>query len=94
MGGAVPVMAAKNIRFNQTSLALEAAIGGQGLALAGSFFVERDIAAGRLVPLFDTALRVGVDFYIVAPRKPRHAASVEAVRTWLQQEGAKFKEPR
>lgn len=91
MGQAAPVMAAKNIRFNQTSLALEAAIGGQGLALAGSFFIEEDITAGRLMPLFGTQLRVGVDFYVVAPRKSRHAASVHAVRAWLLQESAAFK---
>ncbi|MCR6497470.1 transcriptional regulator GcvA [Shinella sp. CPCC 101442] len=91
MGKTAPVMAAKNIRFNQTSLALEAAIGGQGLALASSFFIEEDIAAGRLMRLFETELRVGGDFYIVAPRKPRHAASVEAVRGWLLRESAKFK---
>ncbi|RWE25882.1 MAG: LysR family transcriptional regulator, partial [Mesorhizobium sp.] len=46
--GHVPT-AAKNIRFNQTSLAIEAAIAGQGLALASLFFVEDDIASGRLV---------------------------------------------
>ncbi|MEZ0167460.1 transcriptional regulator GcvA [Microvirga sp. TS319] len=73
----------KNIRFNQTSLAIEAAIAGQGLALTSLFFVEDDLAAGRLVRLFATELRVGSDFYIVSPRKPRHAASVAAVRAWL-----------
>jgi len=89
MGKAAPLMASKNIRFNQTSLALEAAIGGQGLALASGFFVEEDIAAGRLVRLFGIELRVGADFYVVAPRKPRHAASVEAVRGWLLRESVK-----
>ncbi|MBL0405621.1 transcriptional regulator GcvA [Microvirga aerilata] len=73
----------KNIRFNQTSLAIEAAIAGQGLALTSLFFVEDDLASGRLVRLFATELRVGSDFYIVSPRKPRHAGSVAAVRAWL-----------
>jgi LysR family transcriptional regulator, glycine cleavage system transcriptional activator len=74
---------AKNIRFNQTSLAIEAAIAGQGLALTSLFFVEDDLASGRLVRLFPTELRVGSDFYVVAPRKARHPGSVAAVRTWL-----------
>ena len=91
MGKAAPVMAAKNIRFNQTALALEAASGGQGLALASEFLIEDDIAAGRLVRLFETHLRVETDFYIVAPRKPRHAASVEAVRGWLLREAGKYR---
>jgi LysR family transcriptional regulator, glycine cleavage system transcriptional activator len=73
----------KNIRFNQTALAIAAAIAGQGLALTSLFFVEDDLASGRLVRLFPTELRVGSDFYIVSPRKPRHPASVSAVRKWL-----------
>ncbi|GMB81997.1 transcriptional regulator GcvA [Shinella zoogloeoides] len=91
MGKAAPVSASKNIRFNQTALALEAARGGQGLALASEFLVEDDIAGGHLVRLFETRMRIGVDFYVVAPHKPRHAASVEAVRGWLLKESAKHR---
>ncbi|CDM58976.1 MULTISPECIES: LysR substrate-binding domain-containing protein [Rhizobium] len=74
---------AKNIRFNQTSLALEAAIAGQGLALTSTFFVEDDITSGRLLRVLPTELTVGSDFYVVSPRKPRHPASVAAVKRWL-----------
>jgi len=75
--------AVKNIRFNQTSLAIEAAVAGQGLALASTFFVEDDIASGRLLRVLPTELRVGSHFYVVSPRKPRHPHSVAAVRSWL-----------
>ena len=64
----------KNIHVKQTSLAIEAAIVGQGLALTSLFFVEDDLAAGPLVRLFATELRVGADFYIASPREPRDAA--------------------
>jgi LysR family glycine cleavage system transcriptional activator len=80
--GHVPT-AAKNIRFNQTSLAIEAAIAGQGLALASLFFVEDDIASGRLVRPIPAVLAASSDFYVVSPRKPRHPAPVAAVRGWL-----------
>ncbi|MBZ9792217.1 LysR family transcriptional regulator [Rhizobium sp. 3T7] len=80
---ATPLTGAKNIRFNQTSLAIEAAIAGQGLALTSTFFVEDDLAAGRLLRVLPTELTVGTDFYVVSPRKPRHLASVAAVRSWL-----------
>jgi len=80
--GHVPT-AAKNIRFNQTSLAIEAAIAGQGLALASLFFVEDDIASGRLVRPIAAVLAASSDFYVVSPRKPRHPAPVAAVRSWL-----------
>jgi LysR family glycine cleavage system transcriptional activator len=79
-GTAAPV---KNIRFNQTSLAIEAAVAGQGLALASTFLVEDDIAAGRLLPVLSTELHIGADFYVVSPRKSRHPHSVAAVRSWL-----------
>lgn len=75
--------AAKNIRFNQTSLAIEAAIAGQGLALASLFFVQDDIDAGRLARPFPTELRVGSDFYLVSPRKRRHPEPIAAVWNWL-----------
>jgi LysR family transcriptional regulator, glycine cleavage system transcriptional activator len=87
--------AAKNIRFNQTAHAIEAAIAGQGMVLASRFFVEEDIRTGRLVRLFAGDMRAGADFYAVSPRKPRHAASVAAVRAWLATTGGQaFRSPR
>lgn len=87
--------AAKNIRFNQTAHAIEAAIAGQGMVLASWFFVEEDIRTGRLVRLFAGDMRAGADFYAVSPRKPRHAASVAAVRAWLATTGGQaFRSPR
>jgi LysR family transcriptional regulator, glycine cleavage system transcriptional activator len=73
----------KNIRFNPRSRDIEAAIASQELALTSLFLVEGDLAAGPLVRLFATELRVGTDFYIASPREPRHAASVAAVMAWL-----------
>lgn len=77
------IASAKNIRFNQTSLAIEAAIAGQGLALASLLFVQEDIASGRLVRPFPTELSARPDFYIVSPGKARHLDSVAKVRGWL-----------
>src|SRR5690606_9152481 len=79
------IASAKNIRFNQASLAIDAAIAGQGLALASLFFVQEDIASGRLVRPFATELRVEADFYLVSPRKPRHPEPIAAVRSWLME---------
>lgn len=73
-----------NIRFNQTALAIEAAIAGQGLALASHFFVGDDLRGGRLSRVFPgVEVRTGADFYVISPRKPRHPAPVAAVRQWL-----------
>ena len=75
--------ARRNLRFNHTSLAIDAALAGQGIALCSRSFVAEDLAAGRLVQVFGTRLRTGDDFYLLHPRKPRNAAAVEAVRSWL-----------
>jgi LysR family glycine cleavage system transcriptional activator len=77
---------AKNIRFNQTSLAIEAAMAGQGIALTPRFFVADDLAAGKLVFCFGVELRTDADFYVVAPRRVRSASHVTAVRDWLREQ--------
>jgi LysR family glycine cleavage system transcriptional activator len=79
---AVPV-GQKSIRFNQTALALDAAIAGQGLALASSFFVQNDIAARRLEQVFGEGQKFGADFYLVAPTKARQPQTVRRVADWL-----------
>lgn len=73
----------KNVRFNQTSLAIEAAIAGQGLALASHFFVQDDLRSGRLRCVSDQQLDLDTGFYLVWPRKSRHAAAQAVVRQWL-----------
>ncbi|VVE48725.1 LysR family transcriptional regulator [Pandoraea capi] len=83
-----PLSAAKNVRFNQTALAIDAAVAGQGLALAHRDFVATEIAAGRLVRLFDTELRTGAGFYIVYPRRARHAGQIADVHEWLLREAS------
>ncbi|HEV7367523.1 transcriptional regulator GcvA [Arenibaculum sp.] len=70
-------------RFSQTLLAIDAAVAGQGLAVASRFLVEQDLEAGRLVLAFDGSMRGGTDFYVVAPRKPRDPAATASVRAWL-----------
>ncbi|WP_449433079.1 LysR substrate-binding domain-containing protein [Pseudomonas putida] len=79
---------AKNMRFNQTSLAIEAAIGGQGIALASHAFVKDDIAAGRLVQVFTQQLRLDKAFYLVWPRKAQQSQALLKVKDWLKLQAA------
>ena len=78
----------KGMRFSQTSLAIDAAIAGQGIALASLFLAADDLAAGRLQRVFDTSFRGPQDFYLLSPRSRHHAESLHAtalqtVRAWL-----------
>ena len=72
-----------HLRFNQTALALEAAIGGQGMALTSPHFVPNDLASGRLVPAFAQRMAVDAGWYVVWPLRARASAPVNAVRDWL-----------
>lgn len=67
--------------FNQTTLALDAAMAGQGVALACKAFVAADLAAGRLVQVAEAGA-LGPDFYLVRKRSAPVRQSVAAVWDW------------
>jgi len=72
-----------HLRFNQTALALEAAVSGQGIALTSPHFVQNDLASGRLAPAFSRVMTVDAGWYLVAPQHARRQAPVAAVSQWL-----------
>ncbi|WP_417522520.1 LysR substrate-binding domain-containing protein [Marinovum sp.] len=72
----------RGLRFNQTTLSLDAALAGQGIALASRFLVQRDLDAGRLVQPIDSALDGGLDFHLLTPRQGASGASLR-VRDWM-----------
>ena len=74
---------ARALKFSQTSLALDAALAGQGVALASDPMVEDDLAAGRLCRPLEITVKSEIGFYVVAPREPRHAEHVAQMRAWL-----------
>ncbi len=77
------------LSFNQTSLALEAAANGQGVALAPSILVEGDVAAGKLDVLWRDSTDRSGGFYIVhaVSRRPRKASG--RVIEWLLDEAGR-----
>jgi LysR family glycine cleavage system transcriptional activator len=81
LGLSVP--ATRQVSFNQTSLAIDAAIAGQGLALTNRFLVEPDLLTHRLAQAFEPTLRGSSGFYVVALRKPRQPKPCMLVRQWL-----------
>ncbi len=81
-GAGVPA-GARKLRFNQTSLAIDAAVAGQGIALVSRFLVEPELRSSRLVPAMPGTLRGMADFHVVVPRSPRRRESTGMVRAWL-----------
>lgn len=68
--------------FNQTSLALDAALAGQGIAITCRAFVQADLDAGRLLNLGDAGFDAETEFYLVRKRSPRSPGAVDAVWSW------------
>ena len=74
------------LTFNSMSLALDAAIAGQGVVLAYSNIAAADLAAGRLIRLFSLALPDQFAYYIVTAPGALERPKVRAFRDWLRQE--------
>ncbi|MGV6849220.1 MAG: LysR substrate-binding domain-containing protein [Marinibacterium sp.] len=72
------------MNFSQTSLAIDAAVAGQGFALANAPLVAAELSAGRLVQPLAQVLLDDLGFYIVTPRRPRHPDLVSIMRDWLR----------
>ena len=70
--------------FNQASMAVDAAVDGQGVALARTALAAWDLLAGRITRLpFGPALRVAYAYWIVCPRATADLPKIVAFRDWL-----------
>jgi LysR family glycine cleavage system transcriptional activator len=81
-------------RFEHCELVLRAAEEAQGVALAYGALVEADLAAGRLIRLFEIDLPARVIYSIVSPKTWSNRPKIAAFRNWLLKEAAAWKEPR
>lgn len=75
---------ARHLRLSQTSLAVDAAIAGQGVALVSRFLVTYDLEAGRLVQVGPAWDADRSDFYALMPRTAKDNDTVSKVVTWLK----------
>ena len=73
----------RGLSFDQSFMAIQAAVEGLGVALGRTRFVEADIAAGRLVVPFDVVLPADAGFYIVAPEATADLPKIALFRDWL-----------
>lgn len=80
---------ARGPMFHDTSLLLQAAVAGLGVAIAHSALVNDDLAAGRLVRPFETRLATDVGFYVVCPEGTVARPKVRAFCDWLFEAAAK-----
>jgi LysR family glycine cleavage system transcriptional activator len=74
--------------FSDTHLAIDAAVAGQGIALARSALVALDLSAGRLIRPVAEALPASFSYWIVCPRPDVERPSIAAFRAWLLEQAA------
>jgi len=69
--------------FESFHMALDAALGGQGVALGLTPLVDEDLRAGRLVRLFETELASPYSFWLVCRKDRLRERKVRAFRDWV-----------
>jgi LysR family glycine cleavage system transcriptional activator len=74
--------------LNRASMVIDAAIDGQGIALARTTLAAWDLLNGRLVRPFAEALRLSKTYWIVCPKATSNVPKIVTFRNWLLAEAA------
>ena len=69
--------------LNRASMLIDAAIDGQGIALARTALAAWDLVNGRLVRPFPVALALSKSYWIVSPKATAGLPKLVAFRDWL-----------
>ncbi|WP_209428363.1 LysR substrate-binding domain-containing protein [Pararhodobacter sp. SW119] len=71
--------------FDRADLALQAAIGGLGVALGRSLLIEDDIRRGLLLPI-GRPVRVAAAYWLVTNQELATSAGMQSLRDWLKEQ--------
>ncbi len=74
--------------LNRASMVIDAAVDGQGVALARTTLAAWDLINGRLVRLFDVAPKLSRTYWIVYPKAAAALPKIAMFRAWLLAEAA------
>jgi LysR family glycine cleavage system transcriptional activator len=69
--------------LNRASMLIDAAIDGQGIALARTALAAWDLINGRLVRPVDVSLRMANTYWIVCPKSVSTVPKIAAFRNWI-----------
>jgi LysR family glycine cleavage system transcriptional activator len=79
-------------RFNQSSLVIEAAAAGRGVALAKRALAQADLDSGRLVAPIQDATAVDFAYFVVHPKAKGRLPQVKAFVSWITAQAAAHEE--
>jgi LysR family glycine cleavage system transcriptional activator len=88
INGVRDVDATRGLTFNLSNILVDAALAGQGVALARSALVEHHLAAERLVTPFRVKLPARLAYYLVFPKGAGDDPRLVAFIDWTQAQAA------
>ena len=83
MGTDPQEVSSQSIKYVDSAVLLEAAIDGQGVALARHLLAARDLVLGRLIRLHDSAVHLDRGLYFVCRPGDQEQALVGVFKIWL-----------
>jgi LysR family transcriptional regulator, glycine cleavage system transcriptional activator len=86
--GVIDAETSRGLTLNRASMLIDAAVDGQGVALARTTLAAWDLISGRLIRPFDVGLKVTRTYWIVCPKATSTKPKVATFRDWLLAEAA------
>lgn len=71
------------VHVDQSLIAIEAAVRGQGVVLTSALLTQAEVASGSLIEPFDLALPLTSAYYLVHPRTADLHAGARTLKAWL-----------
>ncbi|MFN4201502.1 MAG: LysR substrate-binding domain-containing protein [Tabrizicola sp.] len=81
-----PGLRPPGMQFDQFATLTQGAIHGMGAALIPTFLIRRELAEGRLVPIFGPPIPALGAYYLVWPHALPERTPLRSLRLWLQAE--------
>ena len=81
----------KDLFYADSGLALQEAVEGGGLIVAGSLLAARDLEAGRLVIPFDCFIPHRKDYHLYYPEQAVSQPKVELFCAWIHEQSANYR---
>jgi LysR family glycine cleavage system transcriptional activator len=88
VAGVVNAEMSHGLTLNRASMLIDAAVDGQGVALARTTLAAWDLINGRLVKPFDLGLKLSRTYWIVCPKAASAKPKITTFRDWLLAEAA------
>jgi len=86
--GVIDAETSRGLTLNRASMLIDAAVDGQGVALARTTLAAWDLISGRLIRPFDLGLKLTRTYWIVCPKATSTKPKVATFRDWLLAEAA------